>query len=65
MPHGAFLQLPQAVESARYLPRWQQNVLGVFLLAVGATLLALGEIAGIVPLALVALFTIQRTRRHR
>jgi hypothetical protein len=27
MPHGALIQVRQAVALARYLPRWQQNLL--------------------------------------
>jgi hypothetical protein len=64
MPHGALFQVRQAVEAARYLPRWQQNLLAGALLAVGITLLALGDSVGTVPLACVTLFAIRRIRRR-
>jgi hypothetical protein len=51
MPRGALSQVRQAVELARYLPRWQQNLMAGALLAVGIALLALGDPVGIIPLA--------------
>jgi hypothetical protein len=60
MPHGALIQARQAIGLARYLPRWQQNLLAAALLIAGITLLALGELAGIAPLMLVAIFLSQR-----
>jgi hypothetical protein len=65
MPHGALFQVRQAVELARYLPRWQQNLLGFVLLAGGIGLLAFGEPVGIAPLACVALLVINRIRQRR
>ena len=69
MPHGALFQVRQAVELARYLPRWQQHLLAAGLLAGGIALLAFGDLVGLAPLACVLLFVItsvhQRTRPRR
>jgi hypothetical protein len=69
MPHGALFQVRQAIGLARYLPRWQQNLLAAALAASGIALLALGDLAGFGPLALVVLFLLtrirQRPRKHR
>ena len=62
MPHGALVQARQMISLARYLPRWQQNLLAVTLLIAGITPLAVGELAGIAPLVLVAIFLSERTR---
>jgi hypothetical protein len=60
MPHGALIQARQVLGLARYLPRRQQNLLAAALLVAGITLLAFGELAGIAPLMLVAIFVSQR-----
>jgi hypothetical protein len=60
MPHGALIQARQVLGLARYLPRRQQNLLAAALLVAGITLLAFGELAGIAPLMLVAIFLSQR-----
>ncbi len=69
MPHGVLFQARQAVGLARYLPRWQQNLLAALLLAAGIALLALGDLVGFAPLVLVALFAVtrihQRPRKRR
>lgn len=62
MPHGALIQSRQVIGLPRYLPRWQQNLLAAALLIAGVTLLALGELAGIAPLVLVAIFLSERIR---
>lgn len=69
MPHGALFQARQALESARYLPRWQQTLLAAALIAGGIALLAVGDLGGVAPLATAGLFVItsirQRTLQHR
>ena len=62
MPHGALIQIRQAVSLARYLPRWQQNLLAAPLLVAGVALIALGDLIGIAPLVFVAVFSISRIR---
>jgi hypothetical protein len=62
MLHGPLIQARQAAGLARYLPRWQQNVLAAGLLAVGIALIVLGDPVGIAPLVLVAIFLITRIR---
>jgi hypothetical protein len=62
MPHGILVQARQAIGLARYLPHWQQNLLAAALLAGGVALLVFGDLAGIAPLALVALFGSARIR---
>lgn len=62
MPHGALFQARQAIGFARYLPRWQQNLLAATLLVAAIALLLLGELVGLAPLALVVLFAVTRLR---
>jgi hypothetical protein len=62
MPHGALIQARQFVGLARYLPRWQQNLLAAALLIAGITLLAFSDVVGIAPLVLVAIFLGARIR---
>jgi hypothetical protein len=62
MPHGALIQARQVMGLARYLPRWQQNLLAAALLVAGITLLAFGDLAGIAPLVLFAIFLSERIR---
>jgi uncharacterized membrane protein YjjP (DUF1212 family) len=64
MPYGALFQVRQAVELARYLPRWQQNLLAAGLLAGAIVLLAFGDLVGLAPLACVALFVITSIHRR-
>ena len=64
MPHGALLQVRQVVELARYLPRWQQNLMAAGLIAGGIALLAVGDLVGLAPLAGAALFVGTRIRRR-
>jgi len=64
MPHGALIQARQVAVLARYLPRWQQNVLAVSLLAGGIALIVLGDLVGITPLMFVAVFAVARFRER-
>lgn len=64
MPHGVLFQVRQAIGLTRYLPRWQQNLLAAALLATGIALLAAGDLVGLAPLALVALFAVTRIRQR-
>ena len=64
MPHGALMQARQATALARFLPQWQQNLLAAGLLAAGVVLIVLGDLVGIAPLALVAIFLITRIRER-
>jgi hypothetical protein len=64
MPHGALMQARQAAVLARYLPRWQQNLLAGGLLAAGIALIVLGDLVGTAPLAFVAIFLIARIRER-
>jgi hypothetical protein len=64
MPHGALVQARQAAVLTRYLPRWQQNLLAAGLLAAGIALIVLGDLVGIAPLGLVAIFLITRIRER-
>ena len=69
MPHGALFQVRQAVQLARYRPRWQQRLLAAGLLAGGIALLAIGDLVALAPLACAAVFVIteihQRTLQRR
>jgi hypothetical protein len=58
------MQARQAAALARYLPRWQQNLLAAGLLAAGIVLIALDDLVGIAPLGLVAIFLITRIRER-
>jgi hypothetical protein len=65
MPHGVLFQARQALESARYLPRWQQDLLATLLVIAGAALLVFDNLAGLAPLAAAGLFILGRLRHRR
>jgi hypothetical protein len=65
MPHGALIQARQAVTLARYLPRWEQNLLALGLVGAGGALLWFGDLAGLVPMAGAGLFVVTRIRQRR
>jgi hypothetical protein len=58
------MQARQAAALARYLPRWQQNLLAAGLLAAGIALIVLGDLVGTAPIAFVAIFLSPRIRER-
>jgi hypothetical protein len=65
MHGGPLIQLRQSIQYVRYAKPWQQALLSGALIAVGITLVAVGELIGLLPAALGLLFVRPTIRSHR
>lgn len=65
MHGGPLIQIRQSLQYARYAKPWQQALLAGALIAGGVTLLATGELIGLLPAALGLAFIRPTIRSHR
>ena len=65
MHGGPLIQLRQSIQYARYAKPWQQALLTGALIAGGVTLVATGELIGLLPAALGLVFLRPTIRSHR